>query len=283
MACTCFIHRHSASITDFLLTWTALQRQSGELVQPSVQHLLHSSAASTPSGQQGSSSITDEPGAASSFYPPRGLESGHSSFGRPGCLTWDNCRISPFDPALVLSDADPLGQWPIDGHHSQFLPGAHGAWPGQGQDPLLDLHASSTSDPTALPGHISRPMSISPPPFDDFGDDIFKMHESLSSPVIMLPGSDSAGRDTVHEARRDASMHPPFLDPLWRAESSDERPNIGLRQGPGARRQNAIPLHQSLARSTSAPVIRRASDPSGTEQPEMDLRLAAQGIEFSIE
>ncbi len=215
---------------------------------------------------------------ASAFIPSAGMEPQNLPTVMAGPSTGD--RMGSPDHMLMTSN---LSWSPdmFDGHQGSWPPGAHGTWPRQDQAPLRDLRPD-LSPATSQPPQLSRP--ISPLAFE-MHNDPYTLHESFSSPIITLPPLEMRCPTAAeHGTGRPTSISPPALDPYWQVQLTTERPQEkttrpwqeGRQYGQG----NLGPT-QGLARSTSAPVMRRSSGSTGTDQSALDL--AAQGFDFSIE
>ena len=270
-----------------------MQRQPAGQGQQSLQHLLHSSGGSTPSGRQGSSSINDlQPNVSGSLPPRHSSEAAIARAQRPAHRSNQQQNIGPPDLPTGTDDPQPVGSWLDDDdywHQRMQGTGAHGSH--AANDPLLHMFPSQAPDATGcLPSSLSRPFSILPLPLPDvpFGEEMLDLHPSLSSPVIRLPGSDEPDMD----ANLPGSWSMMQLDilhdlpaPATHGGEGFAGPPAAVRgqQGRRARAQRRTTAPgQGLTRAISAPVLRR-STAAHRHQLHLQHHLQSEGFDFSIE
>ena len=279
---------------------TALQRQPAGPGQASLQHLLYSSGGSTPSHQQGSSSINDLQPRTSSSLPAQRSDQAARALQPSQCISHSQQDARDLYMLAAIPDLEAAGRWLDehgDWHQTVPEPGAHGSH--AADDPLLDLFPSHTPEATGgLPSPLPRPFSTLPllSPHAPDGREIFDLHPSLSSPVIRLPGSDVpeaegnlAGSRSMMQLDMLHELQAPVPDDLLlQAQAFPEPP--ALTQGPqrrGMRMQHRVYTHaprQGLVRTTSAPVMRRNAAASRQQShPAEDLHTQTDGFDFSIE
>lgn len=259
--------------------------------QPSLQHLLYSSGGSTPSGQQGSSSINDLQPVVSSSLPTHHSSQAARALRPSHWMISSKQHADPPNLLTAIADLEPVGSWlddDMDWQQRAQGPGAHGSH--AANDPLLHLFPSQAPDATGSQSP-SRPFSTLPLPLPDvpYGEELLDLHPSLSSPVIRLPGSFPPDLDDNLAGSRSMVQ----LDMLHEVPASAPRGAQGpfagppaaprVPQGRGARVQRrTVSPGQGLMRATSAPVLRRGGA-AGQHQLHPQHHLHSEGFEFSIE